>query len=93
MRRCLARSGVRNDEADERNGVKNDAQDAQSGVRSGEPDATSDGTRATAPPPSKKSNARANRRPLFARVVSVMAGTPTYNERRRIARSGSFRHL
>lgn len=56
MPRSLARSGVRNGEAGERNDDRNDARDAQSGVRSGAQDATSEGTRATAPPPSKKSN-------------------------------------
>jgi hypothetical protein len=38
-------------------------------------------------------DARANQRPLFAHVVSVMARTPTDHEQRRVARSGSFRHL
>ena len=56
MRRSLVRSDVRNGEAGERNDDRNGARDAQSDDKSGAQDATSDGTRATAPPPSKKSN-------------------------------------
>ena len=38
-------------------------------------------------------DARANQRPLFAHVVSVMARTPTDHEQRHVARSGSFWHV
>ena len=89
MRRSQVRSGVRNGEAGEQNDVRNDARDAQSGVRSGAQDATSDGTRATAPPPSKKSNrsiradngtgppsARARQRKGQNRPASRTAATP-----------------
>jgi hypothetical protein len=50
------RNDDRNGEAGERNDDRNDARGAQNDDKSGAQDATSDGTRATAPPPSKKSN-------------------------------------
>ena len=65
----------------EQNGVRNDARDAQSGVRSGAQDATSDGTRATAPPPpSKKSNRS------FGPTTAI--GPPQRGPRKAVQRAG-----
>jgi hypothetical protein len=101
MRRSQVRSGDRNGDPGAPNGDRNDARDAQSGVRSGAQDATSDGTRATAPPPpNQQSNhsfapttaigppQRAGRRKPVQRAAS--AGLHTLASRARASAAPEF---